>query len=125
MGTKHAEPVGAYGSTIAGNARAQGRRDLGIEFEPGRLRLIDATVAEITRERLWEKIRSGEPLVLVDALSPISFAGAHLPGAINITPDRVDTLAARLQGGLRQMSEPVRDSPPSFGQSRSGASPSL
>jgi rhodanese-related sulfurtransferase len=31
----------------------------------------------------------------VDALSPIAFAGAHLPGAINITPDRVDTLAER------------------------------
>jgi rhodanese-related sulfurtransferase len=31
----------------------------------------------------------------VDALSPIAFAGARLPGAINITPDRVDTLAER------------------------------
>jgi rhodanese-related sulfurtransferase len=56
---------------------------------------IESTVAEITRERLWEKIQAGEELVLVDALSPIAFAGAHLPGAINITPDRVDTLAER------------------------------
>lgn len=61
----------------------------------GRLPHIDTTVAEITRERLWAKLQAGEELVLVDALSPIAFAGAHLPGAINITPDRVDTLAER------------------------------
>jgi rhodanese-related sulfurtransferase len=52
-------------------------------------------VSEITCERLWEKIQRGDEFVLVDALSPIAFAGARLPGAINITPDRVDTLAER------------------------------
>jgi rhodanese-related sulfurtransferase len=33
--------------------------------------------------------------VLVDALAPISYAGAHLPGAINIPPTSVDRLAER------------------------------
>lgn len=54
-----------------------------------------ATVAEIGREALWERIQRGEEFVLVDALGTISFAGAHLPGATNIPPERVDALAAR------------------------------
>jgi rhodanese-related sulfurtransferase len=33
--------------------------------------------------------------VVVDALGPVSFAAAHLPTAVNIPPDRVDTLAPR------------------------------
>ena len=31
----------------------------------------------------------------MDALSPISFAASHLPGAINMPPERVDDLAER------------------------------
>ena len=31
----------------------------------------------------------------MDALPAIAYAGAHLPGAVNITPERVDTLAER------------------------------
>jgi rhodanese-related sulfurtransferase len=50
---------------------------------------------EISRESLWERIQSGAKLVLVDALSPISYAGAHLPGAINIPPKSVAALAGR------------------------------
>jgi rhodanese-related sulfurtransferase len=52
-------------------------------------------LAEIDRENLWQKIERGHELVLVDALSPISYAGAHLPGAINIPPQSVDELAER------------------------------
>ena len=37
----------------------------------------------------------GDELVLVDALGPISYGAAHLPGAINIPPDRVDAVVAR------------------------------
>jgi len=37
----------------------------------------------------------GDDLVIVDALSPISFAASHLPGAINMPPQRVDELADR------------------------------
>jgi rhodanese-related sulfurtransferase len=33
--------------------------------------------------------------VLVDALSPMSFAASHLPGAINMPPSRVAEVASR------------------------------
>ena len=54
-----------------------------------------AALATIDRERLWEKIRSGEPFVLVDALPPMSYAASHLPGAVNIPPASVDERARR------------------------------
>jgi rhodanese-related sulfurtransferase len=53
---------------------------------------------QIGREELWERLRGGEQLVLVDALSPISFAASHLPGAVNVPPGRVDELAPQLIG---------------------------
>jgi rhodanese-related sulfurtransferase len=56
---------------------------------------VTRALAEIDRESLWQKIERGDELVLVDALSPISYAGAHLPGAINIPPQSVDALAER------------------------------
>jgi len=49
----------------------------------------------ISRESLREKLEAGDDLVLVDALSPMSFAAAHLPGAINLTPGWVDERARR------------------------------
>jgi len=52
-------------------------------------------LVEIDRETLWRKIQSGDRLVVVDALGPISYAAAHLPGAVNIPPERVDDLAPR------------------------------
>ena len=45
-----------------------------------------STLADVSREQLWELIDRGDDFVLVDALSPISFAASHLPGAINIPP---------------------------------------
>ena len=51
--------------------------------------------AEIDRESLREKIEKGADFVLVDALSPMSFAASHLPGAINLTPGWVDDRARR------------------------------
>ena len=50
---------------------------------------------EIACDELRQKIDDGDRFVLVDALSTISYAGAHLPGAIHIPPERVDTLAPR------------------------------
>lgn len=50
-------------------------------------------LASISREELLEKIERGDDFVLIDALSPLSFAMAHLPGAINITPDWIDDRA--------------------------------
>ena len=51
-------------------------------------------LAEIDREILWNKMQEGG-VVVVDALGPISYAAAHLPGAVNIPPERVDDLAER------------------------------
>ena len=55
---------------------------------------MSTVLAEIGRDELRARMESSD-LVLVDALGPISYAAAHLPGAINITPDRVDAIAAR------------------------------
>ena len=52
------------------------------------------TLDEIDREALREKIEAGA-VVVVDALSPLSYAASHLPGAVNIPPGRVDDLADR------------------------------
>jgi rhodanese-related sulfurtransferase len=49
----------------------------------------------ISRESLLEKMESGDEFVLVDALSPISYARSHLPGAINLPPKSVDGRAQR------------------------------
>jgi rhodanese-related sulfurtransferase len=56
---------------------------------------VQTALEEITCETLWEKIQRGDDFVLVDALGPISYAGAHLPGAINIPPKSCDDLAGR------------------------------
>jgi rhodanese-related sulfurtransferase len=56
---------------------------------------MTASLAEIARDDLAALLESGEALVLVDALGPISYGAAHLPGAINIPPERVDALAGR------------------------------
>ena len=50
-------------------------------------------LVEIDRDTLWARIERGEELVVVDALPPLAYAGAHLPGAVNIPPERVDELA--------------------------------
>jgi rhodanese-related sulfurtransferase len=54
---------------------------------------MKTALAHITRESLREKIESDDDFVLVDALSPMSFALSHLPGAINLTPGWVDDRA--------------------------------
>lgn len=56
---------------------------------------METKLAEIGCAELWEKMQRGNPFVLVDALGPISYAGAHLPGAINLTPQTVDGRAQR------------------------------
>jgi rhodanese-related sulfurtransferase len=56
---------------------------------------METGLARIDRESLREKIERGDEVVLVDALSPMSFAASHLPGAINLTPEWVDGRARR------------------------------
>jgi hypothetical protein len=43
-----------------------------------------ATLAHIEREELCEKLRRGDDFVLVEALSPMSYALSRLPGAIEL-----------------------------------------
>jgi rhodanese-related sulfurtransferase len=56
---------------------------------------METSLAEISRDDLAVLLDGDEPVVLVDALGPISYGAAHLPGAINIPPERVDALAGR------------------------------
>jgi len=56
---------------------------------------VTAALAEIGREELLKLLQGDDEFVLVDALGPISYGAAHLPGAINIPPERVDALAPR------------------------------
>jgi rhodanese-related sulfurtransferase len=53
-------------------------------------------VPSITRETLKEKIERRDPFVLVETLSPASFAKGHLPGAVNLPPERIAELAPRV-----------------------------
>jgi rhodanese-related sulfurtransferase len=56
---------------------------------------VGAVLVEIDREDLQQRLEGDDDFVLVDALGPISYGAAHLPGAINIPPDRVEDLAHR------------------------------
>ena len=53
------------------------------------------TLVDIDTESLRRKIYKGEEFILVDALSLISYAASHLPGAISMPPESVDGLAPR------------------------------
>jgi rhodanese-related sulfurtransferase len=50
----------------------------------------------ITLNELRAKLDAGEALVLVEALGPVYYEQAHLPGAINIPHEEVDALAPAL-----------------------------
>jgi rhodanese-related sulfurtransferase len=56
---------------------------------------VATTLRHITRDDLWQKIQRSDEFVLVDALSPMSYAASHLPGAISMPPRDVDELAHR------------------------------
>jgi rhodanese-related sulfurtransferase len=49
----------------------------------------------ISCDELRRKIEGEEHLVIIDALPPMSYAHSHLPGAINLPPERVDEAAAK------------------------------
>jgi rhodanese-related sulfurtransferase len=56
---------------------------------------VATALVEIERDELRSRIERGDDFVLVDALAPLSYGAAHLPGAVNIPPERVDALAER------------------------------
>jgi rhodanese-related sulfurtransferase len=53
-------------------------------------------VATITRDELKAKMDGGEHFKLVETLALHAYEHAHLPGAINLPPDRVRELAPQL-----------------------------
>lgn len=53
-------------------------------------------VATITRDDLKKKVDGQEDFKLVETLPSTAYQHAHLPGAINLPPDRVRELASRL-----------------------------
>ncbi|MCA1602119.1 MAG: rhodanese-like domain-containing protein [Acidobacteria bacterium] len=53
-------------------------------------------VATITRDELKEKIKRGDKFQLVETLPKTSYDHAHLPGAINMPPDKITELAPSL-----------------------------
>lgn len=53
-------------------------------------------VATISRGELKEKIARGDKFHLVETLPTAAYQHAHLPGAINLPPDRVRELAPQL-----------------------------
>ena len=50
----------------------------------------------ITLAELQAKLEAGEALTLIEALGPVYYEDAHLPGAINIPHEQVDELAPSL-----------------------------
>jgi rhodanese-related sulfurtransferase len=50
----------------------------------------------ISREELLEKIERGDDFLLVETLPEEYYREAHLPGALNLPPDRIEELASIL-----------------------------
>jgi len=50
----------------------------------------------VSRDDLREKIDRGDKFSLVETLPKIAYEHAHLPGAINMPPDQIKQLAAKL-----------------------------
>jgi rhodanese-related sulfurtransferase len=53
-------------------------------------------VATISRNELREKIDRREQFLLVETLAETAYHHAHLPGALNLPPDKVTALAPTL-----------------------------
>jgi rhodanese-related sulfurtransferase len=53
-------------------------------------------VAIISRDELRKKIDRGEQFLLVETLPETAYHHAHLPGALNLPPDKVTVLAPTL-----------------------------
>lgn len=53
-------------------------------------------VATISRDELKERIDRGDAFQLVETLPRTAYEHAHLPGALNIPPDKLKELAPRI-----------------------------
>ena len=50
----------------------------------------------VTREELKGKMDGGESFTLVETLAEVAYQHEHLPGAVNLPPERVRELAPTL-----------------------------
>jgi rhodanese-related sulfurtransferase len=57
---------------------------------------MPAELATISRDELKQKIDNKDYFFLVETLAPEYYNYKHLPGAINLPPDRVSELAPTL-----------------------------
>jgi len=57
-------------------------------------------VNRITRTDLHARLEAGDDITVVEALGPMYYDDAHLPGAINVPHDQVDELAPELLPAL-------------------------
>ena len=55
-----------------------------------------AMVTEIDRDELKQRLDHPKKFILLETLTPESYRRAHLPGAINLPPEQVRTLASEL-----------------------------
>lgn len=55
-----------------------------------------STFPAITRQEIEKKLSAGDDFMIVEALGPMYFEDAHLPGALNLPHDRIDELAAEV-----------------------------
>ena len=53
-------------------------------------------IKTISRDELKRKIDNHDDFLLVETLPEASFQHAHLPGALNLPPDRVESLAPEM-----------------------------
>jgi len=56
----------------------------------------EGDVPTISRDELQQKIERKDNFLLVETLAPNYYNHAHLPGAINLPPDKVRELAPKL-----------------------------
>jgi len=53
-------------------------------------------ITEISRDELKQKLDHPKKFVLLEALAPDAYRRAHLPGALNLPPGQVRTVAPQL-----------------------------
>jgi len=53
-------------------------------------------IGTVTRDELKAKIERRDDFILIETLQPPAYMQTHLPGAINLPPDRIKELAPEL-----------------------------
>lgn len=53
-------------------------------------------ISTISRDELKKKIDRRDNFLLLETLEPVNYESAHLPGAINLSPSRLQELASRI-----------------------------